>query len=102
MSSFPSPGRRAVAALAFALGLSGCAAGKYPVTGTVALDDGTPVTRGLVVFERVDGGPALTARGDVGPDGRYTLSTDKRGDGVPAGRYKVLVNPLDLSDVPDE
>src|SRR5947209_3370895 len=85
-----------------ALGLSGCGSSKYPVTGTVALDDGTPVTKGLIVFERVDGGPPVTARGNVGPDGRYALSTDKAGDGVPPGRYRVLINPLELSDLPDE
>ena len=81
---------------------AGCGPGKYPVRGVVTLDDGTPLTKGLVVFERVDGGPPLTARGNVGADGHYELSTDKPGDGVPLGKYKVLVNPLDLSDVPDE
>jgi hypothetical protein len=91
----------AVVAL-FAVGLSGCGGGKYPVRGTVALDDGTPVTRGLIVFERADGSPPVTARGNIGPDGKYALSTDKPGDGVPLGRYKVLVNPMDLSDLPDE
>jgi hypothetical protein len=85
-----------------ALGLPGCAGGLYPVRGAVALDDGTPLTKGLVVFERVDGGAPITARGNVRPDGTYELSTGKPGDGVPPGRYKVLVNPLELSDVPDE
>jgi hypothetical protein len=80
---------------------TGCG-GKHPVRGQVTLDDGAPLTRGLIVFERMDGGPALTARGEIGPDGRYELSTDKPGDGVPCGKYKVLINPLDLSDVPDE
>jgi hypothetical protein len=97
--------RRVVAPAALALlalGLAGCQGGMHPVRGTVALDNGTPLTRGLVVFERVDGGPAITARGDVHPDGTYELSTAKPGDGVPPGRYKVLVNPLDLSDVPDD
>lgn len=97
-------GRRGLAA-AWALGvlgLAGCGARMYPVRGTVALEDGTPVTRGLVVFERVDGGPAVTARGNVQPDGRYELSTERPGDGVPPGRYRVLFNPMDLSDVPDE
>ena len=81
---------------------AGCGGGKYPVRGVVTLDDGKPLTRGLVVFERVDGGPPISARGDVGADGRFELSTEKPGDGVPAGKYKVLINPLDLSDVPDE
>jgi hypothetical protein len=82
--------------------LAGCGGGMYPVRGTVTYDDGTPVTKGLVVFERVSGGPAVTARGQIQPDGRYELSTDKPGDGVPVGKYRVLLNPLDLSDVPDE
>jgi hypothetical protein len=85
-----------------ALGPAGCGGSLYPVRGTVTLDDGTPLARGLVVFERTDGGPPVTARGEVRPDGTYDLSTAKPGDGVPPGRYKVLVNPLDLSDVPDE
>lgn len=89
-------------AVVLLVGLAGCGGGKHPVRGTVSLDDGTPLTRGLVVFERVDGGPPITARGEVGADGRYELSTDKPGDGVPPGKYKVLINPLDLSDVPDE
>jgi len=85
-----------------ALALSGCGSGKYPVHGTVTLEDGTPLTKGLLVFERVDGGPPITARGNVGPDGQFTISTEKPGDGVPPGRYKVLINPMDASDVPDE
>jgi hypothetical protein len=90
-----------LAAPVFLVALAGCS-GKYPVRGTVTYDDGTPVNKGLVVFERVDGGPPVTARGQIQPDGRYELSTDKPGDGVPPGKYKVLLNPLDLSDVPDE
>ena len=97
-------GRRALlAALIFlTLPLAGCGAKFYTVRGTVTLDDGKPLEKGLVVFERVDGGPPVTARGNVGPDGRFELSTEKPGDGVPPGRYKVLINPLDTSDVPDE
>jgi hypothetical protein len=101
----PMRSRRSVrpaAVVALACCLPGCASGLYPVKGTVTLDDGSPLTRGLVVFERVDGGAAITARGNVAPDGSYELSTGKPGDGVPPGRYKVLVNPLDPSDVPDE
>jgi hypothetical protein len=81
---------------------SGCGPQMYPVRGTVTLEDGTPLAKGLIIFERVEGGPPLTARGDIGPDGRYELSTEKPGDGVPAGRYRVSINPLDTSDVPDE
>jgi hypothetical protein len=104
MWRFVRPGRGVlVAALAFlALPLAGCGPRFYPVRGTVTLEDGTPLDQGLVVFERVEGGPPVTARGNVGPDGRFELSTEKPGDGVPPGRYRVLVNPLDPSDLPDE
>jgi hypothetical protein len=98
-------GGRALAPAALvlvALGLAGCGNRMYPVKGTVTLEDGTPLSKGLIIFERVDGGPPLTARGDIQPDGSYQLSTTKPGDGVPPGKYKVLINPLDLSDVPDE
>ena len=80
----------------------GCGAGKHPVRGTVALDDGTPVTKGLVVFERFDGGPPVSARGEISSNGSFELSTDRPGDGVPAGKYRVLINSMDLSDIPDE
>jgi hypothetical protein len=56
----------------------------------------------MVVVERREGGAAITARGEIHPDGRYELSTDKIGDGVPPGKYRVLINSMDLSDVPDE
>jgi hypothetical protein len=101
MLASPNTARLAVVA-ALALGLCGCGGGKYPVHGTVSLNDGTPLAKGLVVFERTEGGPPITARGTVAPDGQFALSTEKPGDGVPPGKYRVLVNPLELSDVPDE
>jgi hypothetical protein len=82
--------------------LAGCGTPYYPVTGRISLNDGSPLTKGLVIFERIEDGPPLTARGEVQPDGRFALSTDQPGDGVPVGRYKVVINPLDSSDAPDE
>jgi hypothetical protein len=90
------------AALALLLSVAGCGSRLYPVHGTVTLADGTPLTKGMVVFEGSDGGAAVTARGEVQPDGSYRLSTYKPSDGVPPGKYRVLVSPMDLSDVPDE
>jgi hypothetical protein len=78
----------------------GCGSGKYPVRGKVTLEDGTPLTRGMVVFESLDG--TQGARGMIQPDGRYELSSASAGDGVRPGRYRVLVSALDLTDVPDE
>src|SRR5207249_2275528 len=90
------------AALLFALGTAGCGSRMVQVTGTVTLDDGTPLTKGLVVFEGIVDGKPVMARGEVKADGTYQLSTGKPGDGALPGKYRVLINPMDLSDVPDE
>ena len=82
------------------LALAGCGSGYYPVQGKVTLEDGTPLTRGMVVFESVDG--TQMARGTIGADGTYQLSTGSPGDGVKPGRYRALVSALDMTDVPDE
>lgn len=81
------------------LGLCGCG-GLYPVQGTVTLENGTPLTQGMVVFENVDG--TTMGRGTIQSDGSYQLSTQNPNDGLRPGRYKILINPMDMSDVPDE
>src|SRR5688572_15793638 len=83
-----------VVAAWLACSVAGCGTPYYPVSGTITLNDGSPLTRGLVIFERVDDGPPVTARGEIQADGRFSLSTDEPGDGVPAGRYKAVINPL--------
>lgn len=93
---------RAAVVAAALLAAAGCGDPKYPVRGSVTLEGGQPLEKGLLVFERTEGGPPLTARGDVKPDGQYELSTEKPGDGVPPGKYRICLNPLDTSDVPDE
>jgi hypothetical protein len=56
----------------------------------------------MVIFERVEGGDPVTSQGAIQPDGTYQLGTTKPGDGVPPGKYKVLINSMDLSDLPDD
>ena len=73
--------------------LAGCGAGMQPVKGKVTLADGKPAAGSQVVFESEQEGKKISARGDVGLDGSYELSTFKPGDGVPPGKYKVQVNP---------
>jgi hypothetical protein len=86
--------------VALLLSAAGCAR-YYPVHGMVTYPDGTPVTEGLVVFEQQqEGAKAVSARGEIQPDGSYQLSTNKPGDGVPSGKYRVLVAPkTDLNEV---
>jgi hypothetical protein len=65
----------------------------YPVTGTVAFDDGQPVPGGKVHFQStVD--ETLTINGDIQEDGTFTLSTLKgksKVAGAPEGSYTVTV-----------
>jgi hypothetical protein len=65
----------------------------------VTLEDGTPLTRGLVVFEGKDGEKTVTARGEIQADGSYRLSTSRPGDGAAPGKYRVLVT---IPEPPDE
>src|SRR5438094_9903388 len=77
----------------FIVAFAGCGAGLQPVRGTVKLPDGKPAAGSQVVFEGGPEGRKVSARGDVQTDGSFELSTNKPGDGVPPGKYKVQVNP---------
>lgn len=103
--AFPRIRRLAlVATWCVLLGLAGCGTRYYPVRGTVTFEDGAPLTKGLVVMEgsRGEGGDLVMARGEVHADGSYQLSTNLPGDGVPPGKYRVLIGSMDLSDLPDD
>jgi hypothetical protein len=75
-------------------GIVGCGSGLYPVSGRVTLDDGQPLTKGLVVFEQQTGEKPVTARGDLQADGSFQLGTRRPGDGAPRGKYRVLISPI--------
>jgi len=83
----------ALAALASLVGAAGCGRGYLPVHGKVTLSDGSPVPGCLVLFEGEPGGKKISARGEVGPDGSFNMSTNTPGDGVPPGNYRVSVVP---------
>jgi hypothetical protein len=93
MGMASSSTRRVVAAGLLLLGAAGCGRALYPAGGKVTYPDGKPVTEGLVVFESKGQEKAVTARGEIQSDGRFQLSTHRPGDGVPAGKYSVLVSP---------
>jgi hypothetical protein len=80
-------------ALAFVFATTGCGGGLQPVRGKVTLEDGSPVTKGMVVFESLDSEKPITARGDIQADGSYELSTYRAGDGARPGKYRVLIAP---------
>jgi hypothetical protein len=94
MANLFPPCRRALpATLLLGLAVAGCGGKLQPVRGTVAFEDGEPITAGMVVFESKDGQPAVTSRGEIQADGSYHLGTYRAGDGAPAGVYRVLVSP---------
>jgi hypothetical protein len=88
---------QALAALLLLTGVTGCGGGN-PVTGKVTFEDGSPLDRGTVAAEKREGDASVSAQGTIQPDGTYSLGTKKPGSGVPAGHYRVLVLPPDLTD----
>src|SRR5262245_59804194 len=72
-----------------------CSRGGRPVgqvTGVVTFG-GKPVPPGTVMFVPVESGPP--AYRDIGPDGRYQLSTYTPGDGAVVGTHKVMITALE-------
>ena len=79
----------------------GCGRPKYPVSGTVVFEDGSPYTSGGVVAMETDiDGKRVMSRGGIGPDGRFVLASERPGDGAFAGSYRVRVLPHVVIDGP--
>ena len=74
--------------------VAGCGDSFIRTGGKVTFDDGSPVPYGAVVFET--GG--FMADGRIQPDGTYTLSSLKPGDGLPAGTYKVSISGTEMDE----
>jgi hypothetical protein len=99
LSSRYSRGRLILAVLMLTA-LAGCGSRLRPVEGQVVFTDGKPLPGGMVIFEQVtSSGPRVAARGDIGPDGTFRLSTYAQDDGVPEGNYRVAVAPPLPADV---
>lgn len=83
-------------ALAPIAALIGCGDGKiarYPVSGTV-LVDGKPYEGARVMFCPVEGSEAFSKERPFGvtdASGRFELTTFIKGDGAPAGDYKIMI-----------
>ncbi len=61
-----------------------------PVAGRVTFL-GKPVPAGRITFHPDQGRPAI---GDIGPDGRYSLTTFVGGDGALLGRHRVTIEAV--------
>lgn len=64
----------------------------YPVRGKVLLSDGTPLRGGRVTFSPKKAGKI--AVGELGADGKFTLTSFRRDDGALPGDYIVTVVPV--------
>ena len=73
--------------LLLALSMLGCGSDMVRVSGTVTFTDGSPVTRGSVLF--ADG--TFSASGDIQPNGSFILTSIRRGDGIRPGEYVVII-----------
>lgn len=96
-----------VMALAIAPWSAGCGSSKptlvtAPVSGVISLD-GMPVGHAIVTFIPIDGTPGGGAVATTDVDGRYVMRSPQRtsglrgqrvlmSDGVPPGRYRVVVS----------
>jgi hypothetical protein len=72
----------------------GCGSSSYPVHGRVVWSDGSPAKElegGFVGFESLVND--VNARGDIAADGTFSLSSLKKDDGLPPGKYQVVVAP---------
>src|SRR5262245_37096766 len=85
-------------ALLVLAGAAGCGSGRYPVSGRVVYDDGSPVEEGIVVGETWEGAPKVMAQGKIQRDGSFQWGTAKPADGAPPGKYRVVVLPRALGD----
>jgi len=81
--------------LAAVLGTLGCGRGPkvYPVEGQV-LVGGKPAPRATVTFHpvREAEGPVVRPTAQADEQGKFQLTTFQKGDGAPAGDYKVTVS----------
>jgi hypothetical protein len=77
---------------------AGCSSGRYPVSGRVTYEDGSPVSEGTVIGLMEEGSTSVSVQGRIEADGRFSWGTDRPGDGAKPGKYLVAVIPRGLGD----
>ena len=71
--------------------------------GDAQATDGTPLNGGIVSLQPSGKeGPATNARGIVGPDGTFRLTTFKEGDGALPGKHRAIVLSPPPNNKPNE
>lgn len=72
----------------FCLLLSGCGDGNVPLSGRVTFEDGIPLQCGTVTFCN---DAFQQARGNIDPNGYYTVGFLHEKDGLPPGNYRIFI-----------
>ncbi|HMP80651.1 MAG TPA: hypothetical protein PKD54_14450 [Pirellulaceae bacterium] len=83
-----------------ALLASGCGGvpARYPQSGRIVFEDGSPVKTGSI---EIGGGDSKwTASGDIQRDGTFVLSTVTKGDGAVPGDYQVVIRQVIVTYLP--
>ncbi len=62
----------------------------YPTIGSVKFSDGGSVHVGTIELKSVEH-PEVQARGEIGPDGTFALTTYEPNDGAIAGKHQAVV-----------
>ncbi|MBA4066823.1 MAG: hypothetical protein C0501_24570 [Isosphaera sp.] len=82
---------------ALLLALAGCGSPTAPVEGVVVFADAPDVPAaelaGYVLTFETEGDRPESGTGAVGPDGRFSVSTFRDGDGALRGRQRVAIGP---------
>ncbi|MDR1480940.1 MAG: hypothetical protein LBJ00_18600 [Planctomycetaceae bacterium] len=68
----------------------GCGERRTTITGLVKFTDGTPITRGFVIFDN----GTNSFFGTIKENGTYATGAEKIVDGIPDGTYKVYLGKV--------
>jgi hypothetical protein len=77
---------------------AGCGSGRYPVTGRITYEDGSPVPAGTVIAEATIEGKLVGVQANIEKDGSFRWGGANPGDGALPGQYRVLITSPTLSD----
>jgi hypothetical protein len=77
----------AISLVLVCLAIAGCGKGGAKVTGKVSFPDGSPLTKGEVIFQN----DTAQYAGAINADGTYIMNGAVQGSGIPNGTYTVYV-----------
>lgn len=96
MSFLNHLGRLAIIVLVFVAGCGPSRVRTYPTSGKVLFTDGQPVRSGMIELESLE--HKTTATGQIQQDGSFVLGTFTPTDGAAAGKHRVIVVQIIISD----